>query len=189
MTEDVASAEPPQWSRAMLRIVLPCDPMRDAIFGDLREDFVHETAELGIRRARARYHRRAAGIAAYALFDALRWREWAGDAEARESGDAADAEVAPLRAAPTRIAAATSARLWLVGSHAALLLLSLAVLLAGIAADMTMFRAMQRVPHPGSFMSSAVGIAAAALLLGSAMAAAVIMCAGPRWIRGRARAI
>ena len=188
MTGDFAAAEPPQWSRAMLRIVLPCDPMRDAIFGDLREDFVHETAELGIRRARARYHRRAAGIAAYALFDALRWREWAADEESRASEDA-EAEVVPLRVSPTRIAPATAGRLWLVWSHAALLLLSIAVLLAGIAADMTMFKAMQRVPHPGSFMASAVGIAAAALLLGSAMAAAVIMCAGPRWIRGRARAI
>ena len=45
--------EPPRWTHAVLRFALSCDAMRDAILGDLHEEFLHDLAEVGVRRTRA----------------------------------------------------------------------------------------------------------------------------------------
>lgn len=51
--------EPPRWTQALLRFALPSDSMRDAILGDLHEEFTHDLAEAGARRARLRHVSRA----------------------------------------------------------------------------------------------------------------------------------
>src|SRR5262249_48927071 len=68
--------QPPRWALAFLLLALPCDPMRDAILGDLHEEFLDDAIEHGTRSARARYVRRTVGIAVRALSDAMIWREW-----------------------------------------------------------------------------------------------------------------
>ena len=62
-----SSLEPPRWTHALLRFALPCDSLRDAILGDLHEEFTHDLAEGGVRRARLRHVSRTTGIAARAL--------------------------------------------------------------------------------------------------------------------------
>ncbi|MDQ3698278.1 MAG: hypothetical protein M3373_09665 [Gemmatimonadota bacterium] len=70
------SFEPPQWPQAVLRFVVRCDPMRDAIFGDLHEEFVHDVVRpmaadvarvLYSTYARPRSSSRDAGFAVWAL--------------------------------------------------------------------------------------------------------------------------
>jgi hypothetical protein len=51
--------EPPRWTQALLCSTLPCDSIRDAILGDLHEEFLHDVAEVGVRRARVRHVSRA----------------------------------------------------------------------------------------------------------------------------------
>jgi hypothetical protein len=45
--------QPPRWAQALLLFALPCDPIRDAILGDLHQELLDEATERGARVARA----------------------------------------------------------------------------------------------------------------------------------------
>jgi hypothetical protein len=169
------SIAPPRWPQAALRAVLPDDPMRDAIVGDLHEEFVHDAARVGPARARAWYQRRAAGIVAHALFDAVRWRSWASTTPPAER---------PRPAAAPAVAARTRG-----GSGAGLGAVALGVLLVGIVGNTLLFSAARHGPRPaapeGSALGSALGVAAVVLAVVCAGVAALVLCAGPRWLRRR----
>ena len=166
------SLTPPRWPLAALHAALPSDAVGDAIVGDLHEEFVHETASLGASRARARYWARAAGVILHATFDALRWRSWA-------SG-------APSVEVPAAPAAPTASR---AGAHFGAGVLAFGLLAVGIVANTVLFAAVRGAPHPqahaGPALSSAIGVGATALALLCAGAAAVVLCAGPGWLRRR----
>src|SRR4051812_34428073 len=67
---------PPRWTRALLELALPGDPMREAILGDLHEEFMHDVLEMDVRRVRVRHAQRCAGIVTRALLDAAICRNW-----------------------------------------------------------------------------------------------------------------
>ena len=163
------SLTPPRWPLAALRAALPSDAVGDAIVGDLHEEFVHEAASLGAPRARARYWARAAGVVMHATFDALRWRSWASDVPAVEAPPAPTASRA--------------------GAHLGAGVLAFGVLAVGIVANTVLFAASRGAPgaasHADSAVPSAIGAGATALALVFAGAAAVVLCAGPRWLRRR----
>jgi hypothetical protein len=169
------SLTPPRWPLAALRAALPSDAVGDAIVGDLHEEFVHEAASLGASRARARYWGRAAGVILHATFDALRWRSWA-------SG------VSTVEVPATPTASAASAHLG-AGVGIGVGVLAFGVLAVGIVANTVLFAAIHGEPglatRAGSAVSSAIGVGATALALLCAGAAAVVLCAGPRWLRRR----
>jgi hypothetical protein len=176
MTMPHTSIAPPRWPQAALRAVLPDDPMRDAIVGDLHEEFVHDAARVGPARARVWYQRRAAGIVAHALFDTLRWRSWA--------------STTPPAERPRPVAApAVAARPRAGGFSAGFGAVALGVLLVGIVANTLLFGAARQGPHPsapaGSALGSAIGVAAVVLAVVCAGVAALVLCAGPRWLRRR----
>ena len=157
------SVEPPRWARAILRFVLPCDPMRDAILGDLNEEFVRDTRETSARCARTRYVRSVAEIVTYAVADALRWRSWT----------SAQLDESPPSRAPG------------AGLHAGLAAVAVGVLIAGILVNNIAFTAVKNAaPAAGQevHVSSALGAAAVVLLVACASAAAAVLCAGPRWL-------
>jgi hypothetical protein len=58
----------------VLRASLPADSMRDAIVGDLHQELVRDTVQVGEALARTRYRQRVAGIVAYVVLDIARWR-------------------------------------------------------------------------------------------------------------------
>lgn len=161
--------QPPRWARAFLQFALPCDPIRDAIIGDLHEEFLDDATERGLRLARARYVRRTAGIVVRALSDALIWREWV--------------SVGPAAAEPPA-AVRASVRRGAVGSFAGFVIVALVVLAAAVVANTILFSANQA---RGTHASSAAGIGGVALLVACVGIGAVIMCAGPRWRRNRRR--
>jgi hypothetical protein len=174
--------QPPRWTHALLLLALPCDPMRDAILGDLHEEFLHDVVEVGARRARVRHVSRAAGIAARALSDSVICRSWVSTepaAEARRAtvGGAGNAAVGGLPHAVLRRARAV------VGA-ASFTVLALFVVVVGVVVNTMLFSAAQ----PQSPRASAVvGIGGVALLLACVIIAAIVMCAGPRWRRKRLR--
>lgn len=188
MTHPSASMEPPRWPRALLRFVLPCDPMRDAIFGDLHEEFTRDAEQLGVRRARARYVSQTAGIITHALADALRWRSWVSTAPAMEpitptsSGRAANGAL---------VHESLRARAAGVGRHAGLAVVAIGVLVAGIVVNTVLFSAVKDAARPlggeSALLSSAMGAGAVVLLLLCAGVAAAVLCAGPRWLYARSR--
>jgi hypothetical protein len=164
---------PPSRARAVVHAVLPDDPMRDAIVGDLHEEFVREAECVGPDEARARYRRRAAGVVAHAAVDVLRGRRWA------SATPPAEPSPAPGRTPAGRARRAGRAELG-VGA------LALGVLLVGIVVNTMLFAGFRQAPPAGgAAMSAAVRVAAAALGLGCAAVAAVVLCAGPRWLRRR----
>jgi len=163
--------QPPRWARALLLFTLPCDPIRDAILGDLHEEFLDDATERGKHVAVARYVRRTAGIVMRALVDALLWREWVSTG-------------APAAAAPTVVK--TTARGGAVGSFAGFVVIALIVLGAAIVANTILFSANQA---RGSRGSSAAGIGGVVLLVACVAIGAVVMCAGPRWRRSRRRKV
>lgn len=190
-------AAPPRWTSAALRAVLPCAALREAIFGDLHEEFVRESAEIGLERARARYRDRVIGIAAHALWDTFRWRPWA---STPPSTGAADRGTVPsdrsrrreweesLRAAVVRSRA--------IGRAIGFSVLGLAVLTIGIVVNTSAFAAVEGVSAtgvPAAAASSlhgplfvlAIGAGALALSVVCALAGALVICFGPRWRRGR----
>ena len=178
MTTPHSPVAPPRWPQRALRAVLPDDPMRDAIVGDLHEEFVHDAARVGSAQARAWYQRRAAGIVAHALFDALRWRSWASTTPPAEWPRPA---AAPAVAARPRPGAG--------GFSPGLGAVALGVLLVGIVVNTLLFGAVRQGPHPavpaGSVLGSALGVAAIMLAVVCAGVAALVLCAGPRWLRRR----
>ena len=161
--------QPPRWSRAVLLFALPCDPMRDAILGDLHEEFLDDVTAYGPRLARARYVRRTAGIVARALADALIWREWV--------------SASPAAAQPPA-AVKVAVRGGAAGSFAGFVIVALIVLAAAVVVNTILFSANQARGTHGSF---AAGIGGVALLVACVGVGAVVMCAGPRWRRNRRR--
>jgi len=168
---------PPRWPQLLMHAVLPDDPMRDAIVGDLHEEFVHDATALGTPAARVRYCRRATGIALHAAVDALRWRGWASASPPVEVPAAAAAPAVARRAAGGR------------GLHVGLVAAALGVLSVGIVVNTMLFASVRHGPHAAapahSAVGSAVGVGAVALTLVCAGVAAVVLCAGPRWLRQR----
>lgn len=159
--------QPPRWARAVLHFALPCDPIRDAILGDLHEEFLDDATDGGPRLARARYVRRTAGIVVRALYDALIWREWV-------SAAAVEAQPqATVRSAPRGGAA---------GSFAGFVAVALIVLAAAVVVNTMLFSANQA---RGAHGSSAAGVGGVVLLIACVGIGAVIMCAGPRWRKRR----
>jgi hypothetical protein len=161
--------------------------MRDAIFGDLHEEFVRDAIQLGVRRARTRYVGRAGGIIAYALADTLRWRSWVSTAPSIEPSRT----TSRTRAADAAHARPMLARAIGVGRHAGLAVVAIGVLSAGILLNTALFSAMKGGSRPpgqdGTLLSSAMGAGAVVLLLLCAGLAAAVLCAGPRWLHARSR--
>ena len=161
--------QPPRWARAFLLFALPCDPIRDAILGDLHEEFLDDAEERGVRLARARYVRRTAGIVAHALSDAMIWREWV--------------STGPV-AAPQQPPAKIPARSGAAGAFAGFVVVALVVLAMGVVVNTILFSATQA---RGTHGSSAAGIGGVTLLVACVGIGAVVVCAGPRWRRNRRR--
>lgn len=180
---------PPRWPLAVLRSVLTCDPMRDAIFGDLHEEFVRDAERLGLPRARARYRRRAASIVTHAVWDSLCWRGWmSSDPISDRAQHAADRTALPQSGDVARALRETSVMARSVGGDLGLAVLALGVLLAGIVINTIVFSAVEATQPPaseGSLLLSAFGVGSFVILLASAGVSAVILCAGPRWRRRR----
>ena len=172
---DVAEAlvQPPRWARALLLLALPCDPIRDAILGDLHEEFLDDAAERGAPSARARYARRSAGIVVRALSDAMLWREWV------STGPATEPQLVTAsshRATPRRASSA--------GGFAGFVIVALVVLGVAVVANTILFSASAaRHAHA----STAAGIGGVVLLVACVGFGAVVVCAGPRWRRSRRR--
>lgn len=169
---------PPRWPRAALYIVLPSDPMRDAIVGDLHEEFLKDTAQAGLQSARARYAGRAAGIVMHAAVDFLRLRSWVSTSPAP----------APARAAAAVPTVALLAHARGITADALFVVLALAVLVAGIAINTIMFSAVRgNLPATAAQgpVPPALAVGGVVLLLACAGLAAVVLCAGPRWRRRR----
>ena len=151
--------QPPRWARALLRLALPCDPIRDAILGDLHEEFLNDAMERGARLARVRYARRTAGIVVRAVSDAMMWREWV--------------STGPV-AAPQLVRDA--------GGFVVFVVVALIVLVVGVVLNTILFSAnAARHAHA----SSAAGIVGVALLFACVAVGAIVVCAGPRWRRNR----
>ena len=174
------SLQPPRWAQALLRFAVPCDPMRDAILGDLHEEFTHDVAQAGVQRARVRYVRRSAGIVAHALSDAVICRSWVSTVPA----------VPPQHATGSSHAgngegrASASGRVRGTGSDAGFAVVALFVVVVAIVVNTMLFSATQA---RGPRVSSAAGIGGVVLLVACVTIAAVVICAGPRWRRNRKR--
>ena len=174
--------EPPRWTHAVLRFALSCDSMRDAIVGDLHEEFTHDLAEVGERRARLRHLSRTTGIAARALVDSAICRSWVSTDPAGEAGRGVVSSAANITAvgAPPVVLRRTRA---LVGA-ATFPLLALFVVVVGVVVNTMMFSAAQ---PQGPRASSAAGIGGVALLVACVAIAAIVLCVGPRWRQKRLR--
>jgi hypothetical protein len=157
---------------------LPCDPMRDAILGDLHEEFVRDVGEVGPRRARMRHVSRAAGIMTHALSDSAIRRSWVSREPA--AGTMRDAASAAAQLQDVAVSRAVAGHVRGIAAYAGFAALALSVLVVGIVVNTMLFSA---TGPQGGHMSSAAGIGGVALLLACVAIAAVVMCAGPRWRR------
>ena len=178
---DVAesSFQPPRWARTLLLLALPCDPMRDAILGDLHEEFLDDVVERNARSARARYVRRTAGIVVRALSDAMIQREWV------STGPVARPQLATESSRPdAQRQASASARASAAGGFAAFVVIALIVLAVAVVGNTILFSA-NAARHTNA--SSLAGIGGLALLVACVGFAAIVVCAGPRWRRNRRR--
>ncbi|HKW46582.1 MAG TPA: permease prefix domain 2-containing transporter [Gemmatimonadaceae bacterium] len=165
--------QPPRLARGLLRFALPCDPIRDAILGDLHEEFLDDAMERGARTARARYARRTAGIVIRAIADAMIWREWV------STGPAAGPQLVTGSVRGTGQRRASAA-----GGFAGFLVVALVVLVVAVVVNTVLFSATaSRHTHA----SSAAGIGGVVLLIGCVGVGAVVVCAGPRWRRNRSK--
>lgn len=167
------SVAPPVLAERCVRAWLPNDSMRDAILGDLHEELVRDTRNDGRLVARNRYRQRVAGIIAYALLDTLRWRSWGSTPADSPQMPAVAARAGSVRRARPRTA------------DAGIVLAAFAVLAVGTVANTLIFSSV-RTPAAAASPSSMLGVVSIALALGSALAAAVMLCVGPRWLRKRA---
>lgn len=174
-------ARPPQWAIALIERTLPRDSMRDAILGDLHEEFGDDVSRVGEALARARCTRRALGIAAHASFDRLLCRSWASeDSPPPRLGDSA----APASAKAPVPVTARAAAMHGVARYAIIALLGFVVLLVGIVGNTMLFSAVE----PTSVRATSIaGVGGVVLFVACAAAAAIIVCAGPRWRRRRLR--
>lgn len=158
--------EPPKWARAFLLITLPCDPIRDAVLGDLHEDFLRDAVERDARWARARYVRRAMSIGVRALSDAVIWREWV--------------STAPV--AQPQVSANSSARASAIGGFAGFVVVALIVLVVGVVVNTLLFSATDA---RGTHVTSAAGIGGVVVLVACVGIGTAVICVGPRWRRKR----
>ena len=173
--------EPPRWTQALLVSALPRDPMRDAILGDLHEEFLHDVAEVGVRRARIRHVSRASSIAARALFDSVICRSWVSTEPAVE---ARRATVSGPASAVVGLPFVVLRRVRAVFGAASFSILALVVVVVGVVVNTMLFTAAQpRSPRA----SSAAGVGGVALLVACIAIAVVVLCVGPRWRRKRVR--
>lgn len=165
--------QPPRWARALLLLALPCDPIRDAILGDLHEEFLDDAVERGAQSARARYARRTAGIVVRALSDAMIWREWV------STGPVPEPQLVTASARPT-----TQHRASPAGGFAGFVIVALIVLGVAVVVNTILFSA-SAARH--TLASTAAGIGGVALLVACVGFGAIVLCAGPRWRRNRRR--
>jgi hypothetical protein len=166
---------PPRWTRVLLSFALPCDPMRDAILGDLHEEFVRDAEEHGARRAHIRHVSRTAGIVTHAVSDSALRRSWVSrEPAAGTLSEAASTGTAQIRDVGAR---AVAGHVRGVAAYAGFAALALGVLVVGIVINTMLFSATE---PQGGHMSPAAGIGGIALLLACVAIAAVVMCAGPR---------
>jgi len=178
---------PPRDALAALRFVLPSDPVRDAIVGDLHEEFVRDAARLGLRGARRRYRRRAAEIVAHAAWDSLCWRSWESTAPEEPARPPEDARALPRPGDVTRELSGAYAR----ARRGGLGLAVLAFVVIGVAAiaNTLLFTAVDGPSpspvHEASILLSALGLGGVVLLLACASLAAALICAGARRRRTR----
>lgn len=143
--------------------------MRDAILGDLHEEFLDDAMRHGTRAARARYVQRTAGVVIRALSDAMIWREWVSTAPV------AGAQLVAESSRPASHHRAGSA-----GGFAGFVIVALVVLVLAVVVNTMLFSATS-AHH--SHTSSAAGIGGVALLVASVGLGAIVVCAGPRWRR------
>jgi len=174
---------PPRWLDAPLRVALPSDALREAILGDLHEEFQLDVQTLGERTARLRHLSRAVGIVLHALTDAAIRRAWA---EGDSSADAAQGSSPPWAPASTSasVAPAGAGRWRAAAQVGGCTALALLVLVVGIVANTMLFSAAQL---GGARVSSAAGAGGIAVLLASVVLAVMLVCLGPRWLRRSAR--
>ena len=171
MTEVAESLlQPPRWARAFLLFALPCDPIRDAILGDLHEEFLDDAMGHGVRSARARYVRRSADIVVRALADSMIWRDWV----------STDRVAAPSGASAKHAGRGRGS----AGSFAGFVIIALFVLAAAVVGNTILFSVNRA---RGAHGSSAAGIGAVVLLIACVGIGAVVLCAGPHWHRRRKR--
>lgn len=171
---------PLRWPAALLHMSVRDGALRDSILGDLQEEFLVDAGRVGPTLARLRHARRALGIVAYATFDSLRWRACESAETPRERSAAS---------APIERSLAARARARRAGVGAGLALAAFVLLAIGIVASTMLFSAV----HPASIAatrerpaaSPMLGIGAVAFALGCVSVAAVVLCAGPRWLRKR----
>jgi len=154
--------------------------VRETILGDLHEEYLHDVSEVGERWARVRHVSRALGIVLHAVSDTATRRAWAShDTSGGVSQDTAR---------QSRIGAAggvTPPGRWRgVAEVAGCTSLALVVLVAGIAANTMLFSATQA---RDARVTSAAGLGGIVLLVASVAVAAMLMCLGPRWLRGQLR--
>ena len=162
-----AFLQPPRLARAFLVFALPSDPIRDAILGDLHEEFLDDASTRGVQSARVRYARRTVSILVRAVCDAVICREWV------STGPAAAPQLVTetSRGGPQPRARAAS-------GFAGFVVVALIVLVLGVVVNTILFSATAaRHTHA----SSAASIGGVAVLVASVIVGAVVMCAGPRW--------
>lgn len=187
------SIDPPPWLRLLLRVVLPCEAMREAIFGDLHEEYVRDVARMGPEAARRRYRDGTLGILAHATWDSFRWRTWTSSAAIPKAPTGTGGEVAP-NAAPGERAHRVVHGSRRVGTYAGLAIGAFAVLAIGIVVNTLVFAAVEGVGGPvsstgltpwlrGPLVVLVFGLLSGVLLLGSAALAAFVLCLAPR-LRG-----
>jgi hypothetical protein len=179
---------PPWWPQVALRAALPNDGVGDAIVGDLHEEFVQDAASLGASRARTLYWRRAGSIVVRAAFDELRLRSWARDAPSVELPPPAVSSAGAQPGGGRRLSTSARARM---GADVGVGALALGVLGIGVVVNTVLFATVRGAPRPamhaGPALTSAIGVGATVLALLCAGVAAVVLCAGPRWLRRRLR--
>ena len=180
MRDSEPMTHPPRWTRTLVEYVLPSDPMRDAILGDLHEEFMHDVRDLDVRRACARHVRRAAGIVTRALLDAAVCRNWASTAAAagHEPGHQRVHKVDEVPA--VRHPGPRSSR-GLAGD-AAFAVLALIVVVVGVVVNTMLFSAAASGSARATAAASTGGVA---VLVASVVVAATVLCVGPRWRRKR----
>ena len=187
-----SSIDPPVWIRALLRVVLPCEAMRETIFGDLHEEYVRDVRRVGPEAARRRYRDGTLGILAHATWDSFRWRTWTSSTETPSGVPGMDEHPA-RRAAPvpsdrTRRVVHGSRRF---GAYAGLAVGAFAVLVLGIVVNTLVFAAVEGVGGAvstaglapwlhGPLVVLVFGVMSGVLLLGSAALAAFVLCLAPR---------
>ena len=172
--------EPPRWTHAFLRFALPCESTRCAILGDLHEEFTHDLAEVGVRRARLRHISRTTGIAVRALLDSAVCRAWTSTEPAAEAGRAAVGGLANARIGGAALVGLRRVRLVL--GAAGFPLLALFVVVVGVVVNTMIFSAAQ---VQSARASTAAGVGGVALLVAFVAIAAIVLCVGPRWRRKR----